>query len=433
MYARLRHPYRRSVTSSRLTHCLGRRSGTSPAPQLGQGGLPKGGPGRGVYDNGSGKPAGQLGRIPERVVGAGVAEHVGHGAPADGDAAVSHLRRVAQDLSRRRITAELGIRVAPGTVAAVRRDHTDTRVDSRSGMDRRPSSMAFVWRKLANRYIWRRIMVERMSEPLHLNAAAVLVGIFGSFRSKVAFDLILRHHHAYAILNAADQAARLGIRTVNLLEFGVARGAGLLNMAHVAERVTQETGVQFKITGFDTGAGMPEPRSFRDHPELYQPGDYTMDLPALEAALPSTVSLVLGDLTDTVPPFIETLDPSCPVGFVSIDVDYYWSTKDALVVFNGDPLLYLPRSFVYLDDLEDPSHNSYCGEMLAVNEFNLEHDLRKIEKHAFLGKYRVFQKARWIDHVYTLHVFDHPSRATLLQPREQAVLTNPYTQTAFRR
>ena len=40
-------------------------------------------------------------------------------------------------------------------------------------------------------------------------------------------------------------------------EFGVASGAVLLNLAELAEPVGAETGIEIRIFGFDTGAGLP--------------------------------------------------------------------------------------------------------------------------------------------------------------------------------
>lgn len=281
-------------------------------------------------------------------------------------------------------------------------------------------------RKLRNRYIWERIFYERLTEPVHLNVLALAVAIFGGFRAKVAFDLVLRQQHAYAILAAADLATELGIREVSLVEFGVAAGAGLNNICELAQRVTRVTDVRFKIYGFDTGAGMPPPCSYRDHPELYQGGDFPMRRDILERSLPANAQLVIGEIRDTVGPFLREVSAAAPIGFVSIDVDYYSSTRDALAVFEGRAEQYLPRTVLYLDDLEHPSHNSWCGERLAIREFNEEHDLRKIEQHAFLRSYRVFRNARWIDHMFTLHVLDHASRTTLTEERPATVLTNPY-------
>jgi hypothetical protein len=287
--------------------------------------------------------------------------------------------------------------------------------------------MALVYlKKLRNEYIWKRIFYERATEPLHLNLLSLGVAMFGGLRARVAFDLMLRQQHAYSILACADLAREVGIKEITLIEFGVAAGAGILNICKLAEAVTRETGVQFKVFGFDTGKGMPAPQSYRDHPELYQEGDFPMNHDALQRALPANAKLVIGELKDTVAPFMQSISVAAPIGFVSIDVDYYSSTRDALAVLDGAPEQYLPRTLIYLDDLEHPSHNSWCGERLAVNEFNQRHDMRKIEQHAFLRGYRLFRNARWIDHMFTLHVLDHPSRTALKQDRQSTVLTNPY-------
>ncbi len=284
----------------------------------------------------------------------------------------------------------------------------------------------FLRDKLRQRHVWRRVLLERMAEPLHLNLLSLLVWMFGSFRSRVAFDLVLRHHHAYGVLAAADQARTLGIDRLALLEFGVGSGTGLLNMAHVAAQVTACSGVEFDIYGFDTGSGLPPPESYRDHPELFQAGDFRMDVDRLRATLPPNVTLVLGDVATTSVEWVRTRSSSAPVGFVSVDLDYYYSTKSALLALLGPSEAYLPQTHVYLDDIQEESHNSYCGELLAVREFNEENELRKIERHFFFPHSRVFQRAPWIGHMFILHVLDHPTRSTLDQGREPLRLLNPY-------
>ena len=111
--------------------------------------------------------------------------------------------------------------------------------------------------KLKQRRIWERMFYERLTEPIHLNFISLLVYLFGSYRKKIDFDLIIRQQYAYSILKAADYAKEMAIKTISLIEFGVASGAGLINMAKIAEMIGKETGINFKIYGFDTGKGMP--------------------------------------------------------------------------------------------------------------------------------------------------------------------------------
>jgi len=286
-----------------------------------------------------------------------------------------------------------------------------------------------LWKKLADPYIRRRVLIERLAEPLHLNALSALVALFGSTRAKIDYDLILRPYHAASILRAADIVRQMGLAGLTVLEFGVASGTGLLNMCRVAELVSAETGVQIRIAGFDTGSGMPRPIDHRDHPELYREGDYPMpDRQALVRSLPPNAQLVLGDLDKTIPAFLETVTDQAPIGFISIDVDYYSSTRQALqIAAAGQPTKLLPTTLVYLDDVLAVEHNRWCGELLAVQEFNAEHRLRKIEPFTALRPHRIFQRATWLDHMYVLHVLDHPRRQTIERGEgPRSVLPNPY-------
>jgi hypothetical protein len=289
-------------------------------------------------------------------------------------------------------------------------------------------TLLLILKKISHRYIWERIFVERLSEPLHLNFISLFVGLFGSLRVKINFDLILRCQHAYALLKSADYAKSLGIKSITVIEFGVAAGAGILNICHVAKRVTAATGVEINIVGFDTGLGMPPPESYRDHPDLYAQGDFPMNFDALRKKLPANAKVIIGEIKTTLATFLGQRSASSPIAFVSIDVDYYSSTRDAFALFDGASSLYLPRVQIYLDDLEDMAHNSWCGELYAVDEFNLAHEMRKIERHTFLRGYRIFKNARWIDHMFQLHVLDHAVRfeGSANQVNSPVVLSNPY-------
>ena len=286
-----------------------------------------------------------------------------------------------------------------------------------------------LWKKLANPYVRHRVLVERLAEPLHLNALSVLVGLLGSTRTKIDFDLVLRPQHAASILRAADKAREQGLDAVTVLEFGVAAGAGLSNMCQVAALISAETGVAIKIAGFDTGTGMPPASDYRDHPELYREGDYPMvDREALARSLPSNAQLLVGNLDEPIPAFLETVTGDAPIGFISIDVDYYSSTKQALQICAAhQPTKFLPTTFIYLDDVTKDEHNRWCGELLAVHEFNDAHALRKIEQFAFLKMGRIFQRAMWLNQMYVLHVLDHPRRHEVdAGGGPRAVLANPY-------
>jgi hypothetical protein len=281
-------------------------------------------------------------------------------------------------------------------------------------------------RKLRRPHIWRRIFNERLTEPLHVNAASVFVAILGTLRGRIAHDLIIRPHNAYSILQAADWAKSQGVRVISLVEFGVAAGAGLMNMAHIAAKVTRATGIEFKIYGFDTGRGMPPPVDFRDHPDLYHTGDFPMDERALRAALPNNVTLLIGDVAQTVPEFLKQVSSSAPIGYVVFDLDYYSSTQVALAVLKDpDPSKYLPLTITFFDDMHHPRHNQWCGEFLAIEDFNSSNPTRKIGQDAFLADRRIYRRSEWIKQMFFLHVLDSPLRRTSDLSTRQ-VLENPY-------
>jgi hypothetical protein len=279
---------------------------------------------------------------------------------------------------------------------------------------------------LRRRDIWKRIAVERLTEPVHLNAIALGVAVAGSLRAKAAFDVLVRQQHAFGLLEAADEARVRGLARVTVVELGVGGGAGLLNICDLDARVTQETGVAFDIIGFDTGAGLPPPADHRDHPELYVAGSFPHDRDALERALPANARIVYGDLRETIDPFVASLSPESPLGFATLDVDYYSSSTHALRLFLGDARCYLPSVPVYVDDVHERTHTRFAGELLAIEEFNQEQEYRKLDLDRSLPYRRVFKHAEWLQHMYRLHVFDHPERSDVTAQREPEVAPNPY-------
>lgn len=286
--------------------------------------------------------------------------------------------------------------------------------------------MRFFLKKIARRRTLERIVRERLTEPIHLNAISVLVAVFGSYLRKIDFDLILRPHNAFSIVEAARGARSQGKSAVTIAEFGVASGAGLMNMARIAERVSRMTQARIRIVGFDTGSGMPPARDYRDHPELYWQGNYPMDEARLRAALPSNTELLLGDLATTVPAFLQTLSAEAPLGYIVLDLDYYWSTLEALTAFEAAPDRYLPVTRVFVDDVDLYSHNAWCGARGAIADFNTRHALRKLERDEFLVHDRIFKHPQWISQMWKMHVLDHPARNTLSPKPFVLSMQNPY-------
>ena len=254
-----------------------------------------------------------------------------------------------------------------------------------------------------------RLFLERFTEPLHMNLIAIFIAIFGSYRSKINFDLIVRQQYAFGILKAADIAISHNIKKVKLIEFGVGGGAGLLKMQKIAKKVTKITGVSFEIYGFDVVEGMPRSKSFRDLPDAFSLGSYKTPLTSLAPKLYDNVDLVIGDVNETVKPWLkDNLSSEAPIGFIAFDLDMYYGTKAALEVLSGDFDCYLPYFWCYLDDIRSMNVNSKVGELLAVSEFNKESNTISIEKYDFLSVERIFKNAGWINQMRVISILDHP-------------------------
>jgi hypothetical protein len=272
----------------------------------------------------------------------------------------------------------------------------------------------------------RKVLVERGTEPIHLNLLSAIVAVCGTYRAKVDFDLVVRQQYAFPVLYAADAAQQCGYKTVTIIEFGVAGGAGLLNMCRIAARTRAATGIEFRVVGFDTGKGMPAPIDYRDLPESFQAGDFPMDVERVRRALPAFAELVIGDIADTVPRFLDTLSAQTPIAFVAVDVDYYSSARNALRVLTGAPHFYLPIVPVYLDDIGVDGSNPWTGELLAMEEFNRENQLRKIAPFTLLRSRRIFKNTQWIDRMFAAHVHDHALRSPARRRSSTNILPNEY-------
>jgi hypothetical protein len=127
---------------------------------------------------------------------------------------------------------------------------------------------------------------------------------------------------------------------VSVIEFGVAGGGGLLALERIAERAEEMIKISIDVYGFDTGGGLPKSQDYRDCPNLWVERQFPMDKEQLERRL-RRASLKLGLVKDTVPDFLESMP--APVAFVSIDLDLYHSTRDALRLFEVGYDRLLPR------------------------------------------------------------------------------------------
>jgi hypothetical protein len=232
----------------------------------------------------------------------------------------------------------------------------------------------------------------------------------GDFRQKEFYGLVPRANYAYGMLRAADLARHLGKRAVTVCEFGVATGDGLMNMVNLAEQIRAETNIEVRVVGLDSGEGLPAIEDYRDHPELWSAGDFAMtNKEELRKRVAGKAELIFGDIKYTVEGFVDSLDESAPLGFVSIDVDIYSGSKSALRALLGRPELYTPAISLYCDDVRFFFANRWCGELRAIEEFNEENLLRKIDQDRSLGD-RPCRTDSWYPSMFVCHILDHERR-----------------------
>lgn len=215
-----------------------------------------------------------------------------------------------------------------------------------------------------------------------------------------------RPQYAYGILHAARLAKLLGLNEISVIEFGVAGGAGLLNMEFHATKVESLTGITVQVFGFDTGEALPSPKSYKDLPHHWKEGFFKMDYEVLRRRL-QRAKIILGDVGETVPGFCDSWKPP-PIGFIAHDLDFYSSTALSFQIFESAPRYRLPRIFNYFDDIigtEIEAYNEFVGELAAIHEFNNIHNTQKI---LACQHFRRFAMQPWHHQFFIHHDFAHP-------------------------
>jgi hypothetical protein len=261
------------------------------------------------------------------------------------------------------------------------------------------------------------------SRYLLLRALDRRFGLVKSYQSKLDYGTVDRVHYGHCMLQSATLARKLGYPRISSIEFGVAGGAGLVAMERHAEAIHAETGVEIVVFGFDTGKGMPPPRDYRDMPYLWQSGYFAMDVTKLKARLRSA-RLILGDVAETLRGFAEQENPP-PIGFIAFDLDYYSSTVTALKILETNHRYLLPRVACYVDDMVgdiDWAYNEFTGELLAIKEFNIEHNDIKIAPVSGLRFSRGRIPQIWHEQIFVAHLFTHPHYGTPISDLTQIPL-----------
>lgn len=261
-----------------------------------------------------------------------------------------------------------------------------------------------------------------MEPPFHhfVRKALKIAGVSPSTRS--LWDISERPPYLLGLVFAARQALREGTDAISVVEFGVAGGNGLVVLEREAAAVSREFGVAISVFGFDRGNGLPEfIGDHRDHPDLWRPGDFPMDEAALRSRLLPTTRLFLGDVAETVPQFLE--DRSIPpLGFISFDLDLYSSTSRALKILSAPEARILQCVALTFDDVDHARSHRFAGELLAIDEFNMNCPRVKIDLWRGLAQDRPFPVASYLRKMYMAHNLDSLAQTRLVREPVKLIL-----------
>ena len=268
---------------------------------------------------------------------------------------------------------------------------------------------------------WRLLTRLAMEPPFRLLFKALLMRLRVSVKVRALWDISRRPPYLLGMLTAAEQALEQRVSEIAVIEFGVAGGTGLITLQSEAEAVERETGVGIKVYGFDMG-GLPALiGDYRDHPDVWRPGDYPMDEGALRSRLTNRTTLVLGNVGETVPDFFKNFQPP-PIGFVAFDMDLYSSTRDALKIFTLPDKRMLWHVPLYFDDIGHLFDHRYAGELLAIDEFSEKNNRVKIDRWYEVRVGRPFPDQSFLEKLYVAHDLQAISKIALSREVEMRPL-----------
>ena len=234
---------------------------------------------------------------------------------------------------------------------------------------------------------------------------------FGTLRERDRFGVLDRPHYAYGVLRGADIAKYFGHTAMTICEFGVAGGDGLERLVQLGEAVGREVGIDIRVVGFDSAQGLPAPRGYKDHPEIWSQGDFSpRSREDLERRFAGRAELIVGDVAETIAGFVDSLTERAPLGFAAFDMDLYSSTKQSLCSLRGPAECYLPAVSLYFDDVGFFFANRACGVLAAIDEFNGDAARRIVDRDHSLPGRRVQHAAPWYARMYACHLLDHEVR-----------------------
>lgn len=172
-------------------------------------------------------------------------------------------------------------------------------------------------------------------------------------------------------------------RPPNYYEFGTGSGGTLQKALAVLKKYPDS-----RIFLFDSFEGLPEPRDGRDAHACWTKGEFSYSEEYIAGLIrrngfdPARVRFVKGFFENSLTPDLGRELRSHPPAFVTIDVDYYSSTVQALDFLM--PLL-ASGTVIYFDDLWAFDGHPEHGQLKAISEFNSKNTEGQLTPNQILG------------------------------------------------
>ncbi len=168
----------------------------------------------------------------------------------------------------------------------------------------------------------------------------------------------------------------------NYYEFGVGGGRALIFYLSALRSFCNDNKIdskEFHAFAFDTFEGLPEIEDKIDEHTAWKKGWFAYSIENIKEKLKINgfdqnkykVKFTKGEFKKSLTPELQEELKKYPPSIVTIDVDYYTSTKDVLDWLK--PILQSGTLF-YFDDIWAFHGNPNYGEIKAINEFNEKED-----------------------------------------------------------
>jgi hypothetical protein len=161
-------------------------------------------------------------------------------------------------------------------------------------------------------------------------------------------------------------------------EFGVGSGTYLSQYVKALKafcKNREEDIYSYQIFGFDSFEGLPEKKCAKDNHPRWHKGLFSCSLSEIQRKATklgidlrrNTIHFVKGFFEETLTPTLRKELGKWSPSLVTIDVDYYSSTRTVLEWLR--PIL-KDRTIFYFDDIWAFDGNPDCGQLAAIKEFN---------------------------------------------------------------